>query len=268
MLRNSLSELYFSASALKTYETCKLKFRRRYIDGLFWPSDWVQDQEDKLVYKTGQQFHTLAERYYRHGQIVDPKDLLSDQLTTWLERLTNFKAYQEEGQFLPEQELRMNNDQLKLLAKYDLLYISPEGQAIIYDWKTNEHQLQRDYWEDSLQTLVYRYLLAKVGGKYAPQDSWQPEEITLIYWNPRYPNQGLKLYYDQAQFRRDGERLDKLISEIKDRAYDEFFSVDNKSCHYCEYRPICHGKEALKVDLEEDDLDLDVSLDEIDEIQF
>ncbi|GAB6136887.1 PD-(D/E)XK nuclease family protein [Halanaerobaculum tunisiense] len=268
MLTNSLTDLYFSASALQTYETCKLKFRRRYIDGLYWPSDWVRDEEDKKIYETGQQFHTLAERYYTHGQIVDPKELMSQELVSWLERLTEFRPYTEEGRLLPEQELRFAKGDLKLLAKYDLLYISPAGQAVIYDWKTNEHQLKEDYWADSLQTLVYRYLLTKAGGAYAPTDSWQPEDITLVYWNPRFPNQKLELYYNQAQFSRDEERLIDLMTEIKNREYDEFFGVDNKRCHYCEYRPICHGQEALEIKLAEEDLELDVSWEEIDELEF
>ena len=267
MLTNSLADLYFSASALKCYDTCKLKFRRRYIDGLFWPSDWVTDEQEQKIYETGQLFHTLAERYYVRGEMEAPKQLMSEQITKWLENLISYCPYQETGEFYPEQSLRLNKE-VQLVAKFDLLYISPNGQAVIYDWKTNNHQLKREYWEHSYQTLVYRSVLQQAGGSFAPKGRWQPEQVSLIYWNPRYPEQELEFYYSREQFNRDQQRLEKLIMEIKDRDYDEFYGVDNDSCLYCEYRPLCHGQDPLEIEREEEDIDLDLEWEDVEAIEF
>ncbi|WP_408956489.1 PD-(D/E)XK nuclease family protein [Natroniella sp. ANB-PHB2] len=269
MLTNSLDDLYFSASALKTYDTCKLKFKRRYLEGLFWPSDWSQDQEDKEIFKLGQEFHRLAERYYSRGRIVDPDSLLSEQMQNWLAQLVEFRPYNDQERFYSEQELRFNGAGVKLMGKYDLLYISKEGQGIIYDWKTYKQQPRVEYWRNSLQTVVYRYLICKAGGQYAPGVEWNPDDITLIYWNPRFPKDYEPLNYSQWQFERDEARIKNLIAEIKALSHDQFYATENeKSCRYCEYRPICHGEEALRVELGEEDLELELAWDEIEEIGF
>ncbi|WP_027340474.1 PD-(D/E)XK nuclease family protein [Halonatronum saccharophilum] len=269
MLKGNLEDMYFSASALKTYETCRLKFKRRYLDGLYWPSDWVQSPEDKNIFKEGQDFHTLAQRYYERGRIVDPTNLISLQIEKWLENLISFRPYNDNAKFYPEQEIRVNESGIKLMAKYDLLYLGQEGQGIIYDWKTYKKQPKLEYWENNLQTIVYRYLLVKGGGNYHQKGSWPLEDIILIYWNPRYPKDYQPLNYTQWQFERDEDRIKKLIKEIKNLEIDEFYPTDNnKACLYCEYRPLCHGEEALKVDVEEEDLNLDLDWDQIEEFDF
>jgi radical SAM protein with 4Fe4S-binding SPASM domain len=265
--KQELEELYFSAYALNCYDSCKLKFRRRYIDGLFWPNEWVTNEEERLIFAAGQKFHTAAERYYTQGEMLDPKELLAEEpdVSGWLENLVDFRPYEEEGEFLPEQPLRLN-DKLRLMAQYDLLYLSPTGQVVIYDWKTSPGRLKREHWENNFQTLVYRYLLAKAGGDYAPKGSWEPEDITLIYWNPRYPGQKLEFYYNRTKFKRDEERLSQVIAEIKKRDYDEFYAADSKVCRYCEYRPMCHGQEPEEKELAEEDLDLDLDWDSVEGI--
>ncbi|AGB41501.1 hypothetical protein Halha_1562 [Halobacteroides halobius DSM 5150] len=267
-----IDDLYFSASALKTYDTCQLKFKRRYIDGLFWPDDWIKDKEKRKLQEQGNLFHMLAERYYFRGKIVDSKDIISEEMITWLERLTNFRPYNKQDQFLPEHKLQLNNGDLKLMAKYDLLHFSEAGRVVIYDWKTHATNSKVNYLKRSLQTVVYRYLLCKAGGDYAPEGSWQPKDITLVYWNPRFPDDEKVLFYNQERYLRDERKIKRMISDIKQvsfRADDDVLATsEEKNCLYCEYRPICHGEPALEIEPKEEDLDLTEDWDDIEAISF
>lgn len=259
MLAKSLNEMYFSQSALGTFETCQLKFRRRYLDGLFWPSNWGGDEEQREGIELGQTFHTLAQRYFARGEAPADTEMLRDPLRQWFARLTEFRPFQQQGLFLPEHELRLNENGIKLVAKFDLLYIAPTGRCVIYDWKTNPGHAYAQYQRNSWQTILYRYVFSKVGGVYAPRGAWKPEEIAMVYWNPRYPHEVEPLVYSQKLLEQDERKIQNQIGAIQHLAYENFAPTSNlKNCSHCEYNPICHGKRALMLELEEEDSDFDL----------
>lgn len=272
MSQRKVDELYFSASSLRTYQTCQLKFKRRYIDGLFWPDDWVKDKEKKETQRLGQLFHTLAERYYLRGKIVDSKDVIEEKVVKWLERLVDFRPYNEVDQFLPEHRLQFNNQGLKLLAKYDLLHFTGDNRAVIYDWKTYRSNSQKSFLKRSLQTIVYRYLLATAGGDYSETGQWEPQDITLIYWNPRFPDDSKEFPYTQKQYLKDEKKIKELVEQIKETNFtvdeDVLATSEKNNCLSCEYRPICHGEPALEIEPKEEDLELMEDWDEVDPITF
>ncbi|MCK8825662.1 PD-(D/E)XK nuclease family protein [Fuchsiella alkaliacetigena] len=269
MLVRDIEKLYFSKSALGCYDICQLKFRRRYLDGLFLNSNWVMDKKEQDFWQLGRKFHTLAERYYSRQGFIEEQSLLSEQLITWLERLIELRPYNEEDIFLPEQELRLNEDGLRLVAKYDLLYITAQGKVVIYDWKTNSKPSKKEYRRKNIQTMVYRYVLAQAGGVYSPTGSFEPEDISVIYWNPRFPKQVEPISYHAQQVLKDQRTLEDKITQIKNQDYDNFLATtDEKICAYCEYRPICHGKRTLQLDQEDDELDLDFDWDTVEEINM
>ncbi len=266
MRHQKIDDLYFSASALSTYDSCKLKFKKRYLEGLYWPSSWNFTAEKREQIKRGENFHLLAERYYSRGQL-ERKELIPE-LKQQLAALVEFRPFNKTDQFFPEQELRFNDGKIKLLAKYDLVYKTKQ-QVIIYDWKTGGNKPKLNYWQNSIQTLIYRYLLVKASGENTFIANLDCEDITLIYWNPNFPNSYQPLNYSQAQYERDEVRINNLLNEILTLAKDEFYATKNlEECQYCEYRPICHGKDPLEIDLAEDDLELDLDWEEISMVEM
>lgn len=268
MLVKDLNELYFSQSALTAYKNCPLKFKRRYLDGLYWPSDWGGDEEQKRVVEQGKLFHLLAQRYYSSGEIPPNKEIIPENVKEWFEELKKFRPYHEQATFLPEHEIRVNDSGIKLVAKYDLLYIDNDDRLIIYDWKTNKTRPLTTYYLKHLQTIIYRYVLVKSGGAYSNRGSIHPGQVTMIYWNPRYPSYQEPLVYSQRQFEKDEKMITRLINEIKGLEKDEFLATGEKACKYCEYRPICHGERAVQVEIDEEDMDFDLDWEAVDEIQF
>lgn len=265
MAVNNLNELYFSQSALAIFNSCRRRFRYRYLDGLYWPAEWGMNEEVKNDLKQGRQFHLLAERYY--SQTLGETVLKSDQLLqSWLNRLKIFSA--AENVVAAEQELRFQKDDLKLLAKYDLLkYDKTEKRFIIFDWKTDKKSLYQKDIENSMQSRFYLYLLFEAGYDYFAADYELDKRPELIYWNPRYPNQSLNIKYNQMNFQKDRDYFQKLIRKIL--AESEFPLTDDlNKCRFCEYRPICRGEKTEEKEIVEEDLDLNLDWEAVEEIEF
>ena len=122
-MANSIDKLYFSQLALSTYLTCQLKFRRRYLEELYWPRPTTPAVE------LGNDFHAAAERYFLTGE----EEKYPPPLGGMLENLHSFRPLEPGALFLPEQQLRLNSS-IKLVAKYDLIVLA--DRVYIYDWKT------------------------------------------------------------------------------------------------------------------------------------
>ena len=265
MAFKNLEELYFSQSALSIFNNCRRRFRYRYLDGLYWPAEWGMSEEIKNDLKLGRQFHLLAERYY--SQTLGETVLSSNQLLqSWLDRLKSFSA--AKNVVAAEQELRLKKGNLKLLAKYDLLKYNQQAKKfIIYDWKTDKKSLYEKDIENSMQSRFYLYLLFEAGYDYFAADYDLKKRPELIYWNPRYPKQSLKIKYNKNNFKKDKAYFQKLISEILNE--EKFPLTDNlKKCRFCEYRPICRGEKPENKELIEEDLDLNLDWEAVEEIEF
>ncbi|MFW5982206.1 MAG: PD-(D/E)XK nuclease family protein, partial [Halanaerobiaceae bacterium] len=109
MLISNINDLYFSQSALAVYDKCPLRFRYRYLDGLFWPQDWGGSEGQKEVIEMGNSFHRLAQRYYARGEEIS-EGILSGELKLWFKRLKDFRPFNKRDIFYPEQEMRINRD--------------------------------------------------------------------------------------------------------------------------------------------------------------
>jgi len=270
MFNNNLDELYFSQMALSVYQNCPLRFRRRYLDGLFWPRDWAGDREQKELLERGKLFHRLACRYYSRGEVLT-EGILAGELRKWFEDLRKFLPFNEEDDFYPEYELRINFNGIKLLAKFDLLYLrQSDNKLLIYDWKTNKKPFSKKVnYETLLQSRVYLYVLSEALQEYPSGESLSPEELGLVYWNPRFPGDMEMVKYSQRKFERDKNFLRALIQEIKTLSYEKFEGIDkDEVCRYCEYRPICSGKKPELIEMEEEDADFELDWETIDEIEF
>lgn len=77
-------------------------------------------------------------------------------------------------------------------------------------------------------------------------------DISLHYWNPRFPTDIKTIKYNQERFNKDKKNLIDKIKEIKRLNYEEYIGINKESiCKYCEYRSICFLKKPELVEIEE-----------------
>lgn len=240
-----------SALALNTYLACPLRYRYRYLDGLYWSRIWNLSPENRAAIARGDNFHLMARRFYSDlepARIADPVE--QRDLDAWMNDLQHFLPRTWDRTFHPELELRLNRPGLRLQATFDLLVVEPDGKATIYDWKTHRpgrstagrrgRPLPRRP-EDEMQLRVYRFMLCAAGGAYSPRGAFRPEDVAMVFWNPLAPGQWERLTYSADQCRADDEYLTALAAEIAAKPREAFAgTLDHAVCSRCEYRVICH----------------------------
>lgn len=276
--RESLPDNFvFSQSSLQDYVECARRFELRYIERLKWPAieaEPVAERERHM--RRGADFHHMI---YRHLLGV-PSDQVGagvqdPDLRRWwtVYRDDSFVAGLPERRY-PEVTLAAWVGGDRLVAKYDLVAVQPGERVLIVDWKTSQRKPARDRLVERMQTVVYRYVLAKAGKHLNSGMGIAPDQIEMIYWFVEDSKSPERFPYDEAQYQADGERITALLGEIAGRTVFDL-TTDTKRCRFCPYRSLCErgveaGHEDEMNDDSDDDLDMDFDLDfdQIAEIEF
>jgi hypothetical protein len=246
-MEDRLELLFFSQAALSTYQACPLKFRYRYWDGLGWMrGSMTEDRQQERI--LGEQFHTLARRYFQ-GFDIDSIERTIPQgvLVTWFANLRKRFPLQKDAQYYPEQELRLCFPSMRLVAKYDLLMVRSNGHMVIYDWKTQAKPLEKTI--RTLQSKIYQFMLCEN----SPAEQIPAEHITMVFWNPRFPEEEQVLHYTDELYRQDRREIEACIASIKNKPYDAFYGIKPepagdtipKECQRCEYYGLCYEAEGF-----------------------
>lgn len=233
--------LYFSQYGLRLFKSCPLRFQRRYFEGLTWKLNRLASPDVLRGQEQGRRFHLLAERYFL-GIPTGIENIPHEKmLHQWIEALKEFAPVIPDNQYFPEFELRLNKGELKLQGKYDLIRVDQKRNITIFDWKTEEKLLSPSKVQRSFQTILYRFLMVEAGGAVLGE-TIQPQNVSMIYWQPNHPGEALKIRYTDALYEQDKRFLENLIGEIKGFEFDVFDKgqTDRKICKYCEYHGICH----------------------------
>ena len=250
-IRNS-RQFCYTQQSLTAFENCPLKFKKRYMEGLWWDS--LPDEAAKASVERGNSFHLLARRYFSGiplGLNENSKDF--ELLDRWVRSLESYFTLRPEAVYLPEHTLRAELDGFVLEANYDLLILE-EGQLKIWDWKTrgamgesgtgtNEKGLAntKKRLEKSLQTIVYMYVLREQAAALTGGQA-KDTPIVMKYWQPDPPHILADIRYDAGiheSFRSHLRQLLKKICEYDYSAFDK--SVYSKHCKYCEFNWYCNG---------------------------
>jgi len=261
---NKLNEMFFSQNSLEIFSKCRMKFKKRYIDGLLWNS---RESTENNHAEKGRMFHLLAYRYFMglDDSFVDEKSDYDD-IKVWQDRLKSFITINRKNAYYPEFELKFSEGEIRLQAKYDLIMIDADNRAVIYDWKVLEKPIKQKNVEKAFQTRVYMYLLAKVGdiinGK-----SIKPEDITMIYWQANHPSNPVKIEYSEEMFKQDEKFLKSKIEKIFNCSFEAsgLKTTDDKICRFCEFCSICNGFDSEEVI---EDEGIEIEWEQIEEIEF
>lgn len=219
---------YYSQNSFGIYERCPKMFEYIYIDGI---SGKGLDPELKKNIEMGTNFHILAERYF--NGMKDYFYIEDDQLLEWMDVLG--EKYPENIDCRSEFEIRQDRDEIKLMAKYDLLVI--EGDKIkIVDFKTNKKPYNIGVMEEDIQTKVYMFLLGENLKKVFPK--MKIEDISMEYFQLNYPENKIFIEYNEKKHEKNKKILKELIVEIK-KNKKNFFVKNNETCEKCGFESFC-----------------------------
>jgi hypothetical protein len=131
--------------------------------------------------------------------------------------------------------------EFRLIAKYDLLVVRPDGRWTIVDWKTSQKPPRRTWLADRLQTHVYPFVLTTASSALTGGQLPDPAQIEMMYWFARQPDQPRRFQYNQSSYQEGGRFLGNLISTISKKAEPVYpLTPDERRCLFCIYRSLCN----------------------------
>lgn len=274
---NLPEDFVFSQSSLQDYADCPRRFQLRYLQRQRWPAPEVDDMlEFERRMQQGEHFHHLV---HQHGVGIPPelltKRLEDEQVRGWFETYLRNGLDGVPDERRAEMTMSVPLGEYTLLAKFDLLAIKPSERALIMDWKTGQRFPSADALAARMQTVVYRYVLAKGGDHLNGGKPIPPEQIEMVYWFAEHDGETRRLPYNAAQFAADEAALLQLVHEIDTRP-DFPLTSDERVCRFCTYRSLNdRGVTAGSIaEWETDELDnisdsdFNIDLDQIAEIEF
>ena len=279
-------DFQLSQGSLQDFVECRRRFYLRYIQRLAWPA--VQSEpvlEFERYMQQGEQFHRMVQQHQLGLPLerLTPMALGDDLSRWWL----NYLSQSREGGSLEtlvgdgsrryaEISLAFPLGPVRLVAKFDLLSVTPQGRAVIFDWKTARKRPRRQWLAAHLQTRVYPYLLVQAGAYLNQGRPFEPEQVEMVYWFANFPEQPERFPYSASAFNADGEYLAELVSGIQRLEEQDFtLTSDQRRCAFCVYRSLCErGDKAgmlaeyeLEIETGEG-FELELDFEQIQEIEF
>lgn len=252
------SDFHFSQGSLQDFVDCPRRFQLRYLDRIAWPA--VQAEpilENERHVQQGALFHLLVQQQLV-GVPVDRLTAMAQgdaDLAAWWQAYLAAAPAALPGQHFPEVTLSAPlgaSGERRLVAKYDLVVLTPEGRAVIFDWKTARHRAPRRWLAERLQTRVYPWLLLQAGFDLSAGQPLAADRIEMIYWFAGFPDRPERFVYDAGQAAEDGGALHGLVEQIALLASGEGLwplTPHEERCRFCVYRSLCNrGAEAGRVD--------------------
>jgi hypothetical protein len=276
----------FSQSNLQDYVDCQRRFQLRHILHQAWPAVEAEPYlENERLIDLGSKFHKIVHQHLigvpkaQITQSVSGDEKLQSMWGNYLQSIKDgalVMINDPENQLYEEVTLSVTQKGFRLIAKYDLLIIHPDGKWTIVDWKTSQNHPKRKWLADRLQTHVYPFVLTGAGARLAGREPLNPGQIEMVYWFANQPEQPEHFQYDQPSYQEDCRMLGRLISTIDGKTETIYpLTPDVRRCLFCTYRSLCNrgvtagDLEHLEEWLEPETPDeITIDFDQIGEIEF
>jgi hypothetical protein len=273
------TQLDFSQHSLQDYQECHRRFKLKYLDRLAWPAAQTDDQlSNELHQRKGVDFHRMIQQWALGvPEAVLEENIRDSVVYGWWQSFLQIKdtlpgLTGSTGVLrLPEYTLSGWLDGFHLIAKYDLLVITPGENVYIFDWKTGQRPQAAEILSQRVQTVLYRFLVVDAGQRWNNGQKWQAEQIEMIYWQAADPLQPVRLPYSASQYDGDRDFLSGLLGEITRLPEDGFEKTEDiRKCHFCHFRTFCERgyQPGSQSEFEKIQEDTDIDLSTIDPVAY
>lgn len=247
----------FSQASLQDFHACRRRFQLRYLENQAWPALQAEPAlEFERLARLGARYHHMI---HQHQLGLPDKQIIAPgadpALLRWWDHYLDFSTElagynHPQAARYPEVSLSAPLGNFRLVAKFDLLVILPDGRAAIFDWKTARRRPRPGELARRMQSRVYPSLLVQAGAVFNHGQSIPPAALEMIYWFSEFPDQPERLAYNPNQFEADHEYLTGLVEDIASLSPTEFnLTLDQQRCSYCVYRSLCErGAQAGPLD--------------------
>ena len=235
-------DFHFSQANLRDYLACPRRFKLRYLDRLAWPAIEAEpfiERERHL--KRGALFHRLVEQKLKSiPESALTAVAVENDLADWWRAFLAFQNGLPEGKRLPEYTLTVPLGPYQLIAKYDLLIPTADGDCHIYDWKTSTYRTKTDVLRNDIQTRLYLLMAVEAGDSLHGSAATPPERLLMCYWFAAFPGEPEMIHYTEMLYQRDRADILELIERIATAPEESFIlTSDERQCRYCVYRSFC-----------------------------
>lgn len=271
--------LHLSQSSLQDFHDCPRRFQLKVIDKIPWPAPYLEplSQLEKAT-NLGNSFHRLCQQYFSGIDSISILKNISDpDLKLLFDNFIPFADQLQSEELFSEIILGTPFSGHQLVAKFDLVLKTDDGNYEIYDWKTAAKKPSRTHLSQRYQTFLYPYIMAKAGKGLFKSGQLSPEMISMTYFYPLSSDPEEIFPYSNSMYSEHTDKLTRVISEI-DGMVDSgkpFPLTENiDQCQRCVYRSLCErGTQAGNLDLyteiDQEDLSAEhFDLDNIIEIEF
>lgn len=235
---------YFTQHALKAFDSCPLKFKKRYIEKIRWGEP--PDESVRKQIQLGRDFHLLAQRYFMGIQESGfERKSEDDPLEQWGRNLKRRFTLEPGVRYLPEYKLRMSTGSGNLEANFDLLILQ-DSRITIWDWKTGSPPgvggggVKAKRLKTSLQTMVYLAVLKELAFLLM-EGGCQCSGIKMCYWQPETEAALVEVEYSDALHEAFYGTLRERMETIRQYDYANFDKDQYRNhCRYCEFNTLCN----------------------------
>jgi len=220
--------MYLSVSKIKTFETCKLKYKWQYIDKIYKPAPITEEQ------LFGKYLHRFLELYNKKP-ISDIIHLLDEEIgreqihdEDLIEAIRNTVAFLKKFDEFPfsEEEKKISTQfkNIKLGGRIDKLY--KNGKIVVIDFKTSK-KFYPGF--NDLQLKFYSFVIGLI-------NKVPPENIENIIYFARPDKYEQKVFSTQ-----EIDYFKEYLLDVADRMQNtkEYPAKENKLCDFCQYKNEC-----------------------------